>query len=63
MCLKESCFPDCLKVTSVVPVFKNVGERSIAKNYHPAHLHLMITKVFQTHVNYGLADRSDNVAF
>ena len=63
MCLKESCFPDCLKVTSVVPVFKNVGERSIAKNYHPAHLHLMITKVFQTHVNYGLADHSDNVAF
>ena len=21
MCLKESCFPDCLKVSSVVPVF------------------------------------------
>ena len=29
-CLKESCFPDCWKVSSVVPVFKNVGERSIA---------------------------------
>ena len=26
-CLKESCFPDCWKV---VPVFKNVGERSTA---------------------------------
>ena len=24
--LKESCFPDCWKVSSVVPVFKNVGE-------------------------------------
>ena len=24
-CLKESCFPDCWKVTSVVPVFKNIG--------------------------------------
>ena len=23
MCLKESCFPDCWKVSSVVPVFKN----------------------------------------
>ena len=33
MCLKESCFPDCWKVHSVVPVFKNVGERSTAKNY------------------------------
>ena len=32
-CLKESCFPDCWKVSSVVPVFKNVGERSAAKNY------------------------------
>ena len=27
-CLKEYCFPDCWKVSSVVPVFKNVGERS-----------------------------------
>ena len=24
-CLKESCFPDCYKVSSVVLVFKNVG--------------------------------------
>ena len=31
-CLKESCFPDLWKVSSVVPVFKNVGERSTAKN-------------------------------
>ena len=29
-CLKESCFPDCWKISSVVPVFKNVGERSTA---------------------------------
>ena len=34
-CLKESCFPDCWKVSSVVLVFKNVGKRSIAKNYRP----------------------------
>ena len=31
-CLKESCFPECWKVLSVVPVFKNVGERSTVKN-------------------------------
>ena len=30
--LKESCFPDNWKVSLVVPVFKNVGERSTAKN-------------------------------
>ena len=37
-CLNESCFPDCWKVSSVVPVFKNVGERSTAKNYRPVSL-------------------------
>ena len=26
MCLKESCFPDCWKVSLVVPVFKNIGK-------------------------------------
>ena len=35
LCLKESCFPDCWKVSSVVPVFKNVGERSDPKNSCP----------------------------
>ena len=34
-CLKESCFPDCWKVSSVVCVFKNVGERSRAKKLLP----------------------------
>ena len=34
-CLK-SCFLDCWKVSSVVPVFKNVEERTTAKNYHPS---------------------------
>ena len=31
-CLIESCFPDCSKVSLVIPVFKNVGEESTAKN-------------------------------
>ena len=33
-CLKDSCFPDCWKVPSVVSVFKNVRVRSTAENYH-----------------------------
>ena len=33
MCLQESCFLDCWKVSSVFPVFKNVRERFAAKNY------------------------------
>ena len=31
MYLKESCFPDCWIVSLVVPVFKNVWERSLLK--------------------------------
>ena len=43
-CLKESCFPDCWKVSSVVPVFKNAGERSTAKNYCPVSLLSVVSK-------------------
>ena len=34
-CLPESCFPDCCKVSSVIPVFKNIGERATAKKLPP----------------------------
>ena len=55
-CLKESCFPDCWKVSSVVPVFKNVGERSTAKNYHPVSLLSVVSKVFGKLVNNRIVD-------
>ena len=29
-CLKESCFPDYWKVSLVLPVFTNIGQRSAA---------------------------------
>ena len=50
-CLKESCFPDCWKVSSVAPVFKNVEERSTAKNYRPVSLLSVVSKVFEKLVN------------
>ena len=50
-CLKESCFPYCWKVLSVVPVFKNNGERSTAKIYHLVSLLSMVGKVFEKLVN------------
>ena len=31
VCLKESCFPDCWKVSLVVPVLKNVGKGLLLK--------------------------------
>ena len=51
MCLKESCFPDRWKVSLVVPIFKNVWERSTAKNYHPVSLLSVVSKVFEKLVN------------
>ena len=55
-CLKESCFPDCWKVSSVVSVFKNVGERSTAKNYHPVSLLSVVSKVFEKLINNKIVD-------
>ena len=56
MCLKESCFPDCWKVSLVVPIFKNVNERSTAKKYcHVSHLSV-VSKVFEKLVNIRIVD-------
>ena len=43
-CLKESCFLGCWKVSLVVPVFKNVRERSAARNCSPVSLLLWLVK-------------------
>ena len=47
-CLKESCFLHCWKVSLVVPVFKNVGEMSTAKNYHPVSLLFVVSSLWKT---------------
>ena len=62
-CLKGSCFPDCWKASSVVPVFKNVGERSTAQNYHPVSLLFVVRKVFEKLVNNGIVDHLENLFF
>ena len=58
-CLKESCFPDCWKVSSVFPVFKNVGKRSTAKNYRPVSLLSVLSKVFEKLVNNRIVDHQE----
>ena len=54
--LEESCFPDCWKVLLVVFLFKNVGERSTAKNYCPVSLLSVVSKVFKKLLNDRLVD-------
>ena len=55
-CLKEFCFPDCWQVSSVVSVFRNVGEKSTAKNYRPVGLLSVVSKVFEKLVSNRIAD-------
>ena len=55
-CLVESCFPDCGRVSLVLPVFKNVGERSTTKKYPPVSLRSVVSKVFEKLVNDRIVD-------
>ena len=61
--LKESCFPDCWKVSSVVPVFKNVGERSSVKNYCPFSLLSVVSKVLEKLINNRIVDHLEKCLF
>ena len=63
MCLKGSCFPDCWKILLVVPVFKNVGERSTAKNYRHVSLLSVVSKVFQKLVHNRIIDHLEKCGF
>ena len=60
MCPKESCFPDCWKVSLVVSIFKNVRERSTSKNYCPVSLLSVVSKVFEKLVNNRIVDHLEN---
>ena len=56
MCLKESCFPGCCKISSVIPVFKNVWEKSTTKTCHPVNLLFVVDKTFEKLVDNMLVD-------
>ena len=57
MSLKISCFPDCGKVLSVVPVFKDSVKRCTAKNYRPVSLLSVVSsKIFEKLVNNRIVD-------
>ena len=40
----------------MIPVFKNVGERSTAKNYHSVSLLSVVSKVIEKLVNNRIVD-------
>ena len=50
-CVAESCFPSSWKIASIVPVFKNSGERSDPRNCRPISLLSVISKVFESLIN------------
>ena len=56
MRLKDSCVSDCWKLSSVVPVSKNVRESSTAKNYRPVSLLSVVSKVLEKLVNNRIVD-------
>ena len=54
--VNDSCFPDCWKVSKMVSVFKNVGERYTTKNYGPISLLSVVCKVFEKLVSNRIVD-------
>ena len=58
-----SSFPDCWKVSMVIPVFKIVGERSTAENYRPVSLLSVVSKFFEKLVNNRSFDHEEKFFF
>ena len=45
-----------LKFSSVVPILKNIKERSTTKNYRTVNFLSVVSKVFEKFVNYRIVD-------
>ena len=56
MYLKESSLSDCLKVSSMLLVFKNSGESCTVRNYCPVSLLPTISQILEKLVNNSLVD-------
>ena len=54
--MSRNFLPDFWKVSSAVPVFKNVGESFTAKNYRPDSFLSVVSKVFEKLVNNRIVD-------
>ena len=63
MCLQESVFPDCWKVSSVVLVYKSSGDKSDPKNYYPISLLPVVSKLFERLINNSTTSRGNQSFF
>ena len=58
-CLKERCFPDSWKMSSVCPVFKNAGDRCSPSQYRPISLLSVMSKLFESVINKAVISHLD----
>ena len=56
LCLRQSCIPDCWKVSLMVSEFKRVEERSTAKHYCPHSFLSVVSKVFEKLVHNSIVN-------
>ena len=63
ICLKESYFPDYWKVSSLLPLFTNVVERSTAKNCCSVSLLSVVSKVFEKLVSNKIVEHLEKCGF
>ena len=55
-CLKETCFPDCWKISSVVPVLRMLGKGLKLKTTALSVFFSVVSKVFEKLVNNRIVD-------
>ena len=63
ICLKESYFPDYWKVSSLLPLFTNVVERSTAKNCCSVSLLSVVSKVFEKLLSNKIVEHLEKCGF
>lgn len=59
-CLLQACLSACWKFCSIIPAYKNDGERSDPRNYRQINPLPKISKVSQTLINDKLVNHLEN---
>ena len=48
-CIESGCYPDCLKIAKIIPLFKAKNKLNV-RNYRPISLLPVISKIFERHI-------------